>query len=84
MGDALKQEVKLPIWMIGLILSLLIAIFSYSVVFGGTSKATELNTKQIEILQATKADKEDMDKVYNKLEKIEGLLIDHMKEKSTK
>ena len=81
MGESLKTEVKLPVWVFGLLLTILLGLFAFNATFATTKKETEINTSDITVLKATKADKSDVDRIYKKLDSIEQLLIDHMKEK---
>lgn len=78
MGEAMKAEIKLPVWAMGLLVTLLLALLAYNATFASTVAKVEQNTKSIELLQKDKADKETVEKIYNKLDKIETLLIDHM------
>jgi hypothetical protein len=77
MGEALKSEVKIPVWMFSIILVLMLAILGFNASFAGTVQQVKTNTIEIE----KKANQSDVDRIYNKLDKIETLLIDHMKEK---
>lgn len=92
MVEKLKDKIQLPIWMLTMILSFLVGLFTYSITFAsGYSKLQndvrvnkELlqdNNDKLKNLDNTKAEKVDVDRIYNKLDKIEGLLIDHMSKK---
>jgi hypothetical protein len=81
MGEALKQEVKLPIWIIGLLLSLLITMFTYTSIWGQTKKQVENNTKAIEALQTDKADKNLLVLILDGQKRIEDKLDKHISTK---
>lgn len=81
MTEKLKEGIVLPIWLVGVLVTLLLALLAYNASFASTSTLVNEHTKSIENLQNTKADKESVDRIYKKLDTIESLLIDHMSKK---
>jgi hypothetical protein len=81
MTERLKEGIILPVWVVGVMVTLLLALLAYNATFASTVTVVQQHTKSIEVLQKDKADKESVDKIYNKLDKIETLLINHMSKK---
>jgi len=82
MVDRLNRNVQVPIWAIGIIMTILIALFSFtysfSKEFSKVATQIELNTVDIRYLQQTKTDKETIFTIVNTLERIETKLDNHI------
>ena len=93
MVERIKNKVELPVWLLTLILSGIVGLFTYSISFAGnyaemkrdiitnTQAIKDIKNTEIKSLQDTKADKNIVDLVFSKLDKIENLLLDHMQDK---
>jgi len=81
MVEKFRNDVKIPVWMFGIVLSILLALFAYNTIFASTRKQVEVNTVRLDNVEKNKAEKSDVDRIYVKLDKIEGLLIEHMERK---
>jgi hypothetical protein len=102
MGEGLKEKitemVHIPRWIVLLIISLGLGVFVFNRVFGGVSKEVEVNTKRIEVVEQTKADKyelveirknidskvdkDEFEQLDKHLNKIEDLILQHMNQGS--
>ena len=81
MGEAMKNEVKIPVWMFSIILALLLAILGFNASFAGTVKQVQVNTKAIEQLQDKKADQSVLLLILEGQKRIEGKLDQHISQK---
>lgn len=76
------KVIKIPIWLVSIVLPLFIALItSYVVITSRTSTLEADNTynkKQIELLQTQKADKDVINLVLKKLDDIDNKLETHM------
>lgn len=77
MTEILQKDIKVPVWMFGIILTVLLAILAFNASFAGTKQQVKTNTIEIE----KKANQVDIDRLYKKLDDIENLLIQHMEKK---
>jgi cell division protein FtsX len=81
-ANMLNNNVQVPIWAIGAIMTILIALFSFtysfSKEFSKVATQIELNTVDIRYLQQTKTDKETILTIVNTLERIETKLDNHI------
>jgi hypothetical protein len=78
MGETLKGEVRIPNWMFGIILTILMAILVFNASFAGTKAEVVQHTKQIELLQKDKADKEMLILILEGQKRIENKLDAHI------
>jgi hypothetical protein len=89
MVEKLKKSIELPNWSLAIIVTLLIASFTFTYNF--SSKFSSLSTKvdqhelvikeqaiDIKALEQTKADKELINNIYITLERIENKLDNHI------
>jgi hypothetical protein len=86
----IKEKIQIPVWLLTLILSGLVGLFSYSITFAisysGLKQSTVLNTQNIsdiktrEIfnLQENKADKQQVNSIEATLIRIENKLDTHL------
>jgi hypothetical protein len=81
MGEALKGEVRIPTWMFGIILTVLMIILGFNASFAGTKVEVQQHTKEIEILQKEKADKETLILILEGQKRIESKLDTHIANK---
>jgi hypothetical protein len=89
MGEVLKRNINIPIWLLGILVTIIMAIFSWGLATASSSatiKSKVENTEKIieelklvdKQLQADKADKATIDNVYKALERIETKLDIHI------
>jgi cell division protein FtsX len=87
-ADTLNKNVQVPIWAIGTIMTILIALFSFtysfSKEFSKVATQIELNTVDIRYLQQTKTDKETIFTIVNTLERIETKLDNHIAQSASR
>jgi hypothetical protein len=89
MGEAFKSEVRLPVWLVTLLISMMLSLLVYSSTVGAQTKQVELNTKaitelknnDIKNLEEKKADKEIVNQIYSTLNRIENKLDGHIAQK---
>jgi len=85
----MKQGITLPYWSIGVLVTIIMAIFSWGLATASSSSAVknqvQTNTQILrelkdtdKLLQETKADKATIDNVYKALERIESKLDLHI------
>jgi hypothetical protein len=78
MGERLKETVAVPKWMFAIVLTILMAILGFTASFAGTKQEVIQNTKSIEYLQNTKADKETLTLILEGQKRIESKLDTHI------
>jgi hypothetical protein len=78
MGEKLKETVPVPKWMFGIILTILIGILAFNASFAGTKVEVTQHSKQIEILQKDKVDKEMLNLILEGQKRIESKLDSHL------
>lgn len=78
MGERLRETVAVPKWMFGIILTILLGILAFNASFAGTKAEVTQHTKQIEVLQKDKADKEMLILILEGQKRIEQKLDSHI------
>lgn len=85
-----KEKIQIPVWLLTLILSGLVGLFSYSITFAisysgmkkdvnfNTESISEIKTREIVNLQDKKADKEQVDGIEITLLRIENKLDNYI------
>lgn len=81
MGEKLKQQITLPVWAITLIVGGIMTLFTINTIFANNRQQTEINTKEIEVLKSTKADKETLNLILDGQRRIETKLDAHIANK---
>lgn len=80
MVEKLRQDIVLPGWLAGIIVTILIAAFTYSVSTSGRITRIEEKALKSEQLIEKKANQSDLDRVYSTLDRIEAK-IDNLQNK---
>lgn len=89
MGERTKNTIEIPVWMIGVLVTVIMAIFSWGIATAANSSATsnqvKVNSETLKELKAddkylrdTKADKDVINEIRDQLNRIEKKLDDHM------
>ena len=88
MNEKLKGVVQIPIWIVTIFITLLVTAFSMTFTFAiqiGQSQTDIQNTKieqnKINTILEKKANKEDFDRIYIILDRIENKLDNHIEKK---
>lgn len=68
----LNEIVEIPVWAITIILSVLIGLSGYVYSQGSLSYKVDTCKERIDAMEQQKANKEDVDRIYKSLERIEN------------
>lgn len=80
--DKIRNDIKIPIWMFGIVVTLMLALLGFTAVNAtsrqqivqNTLEITNIKNNEIKTLQSDKADKSEMKQVQITLLRIEGKL----------
>ena len=86
MVDKLKNELRIPIWAVTIIIGIMLSLITYTSVVSSTIKQTDINTDDINTIKIKldnkldKSDyKDDIDKLFIQLNRIESRIDNKMK-----
>lgn len=69
--EAMTERVYIPRWLLLVLISIILSVFLFNREWGGYSKQVEYNTKQIEIIVTTKAEKSELNEMKMNTKSIE-------------
>jgi len=78
MGEALKNKVELPVWLISLLVGILLSLLTFSGSIGATNNQVKEHTKQIEVIMTSKANKDTETLILESVRRIENKLDSHI------
>jgi hypothetical protein len=82
MTEALNKKIQLPVWLITMTVTIILALFAFNTQYATNSKQIQINTdeiseiktREIQDLRNNKADKDVMNLILQRLDRIENKL----------